>query len=111
MWNVCVQSSTGHFSCDTEQSLTEQHLNLLKKKKKSHVYKCWNSECNSCFTWNHMTKVMSDTTDLLVFLTFPHVQDYHSPRVEWTSYSKNVECDEEREMHKIREGKRAMFPL
>lgn len=33
MWNVCVQSSTGHFSCDTEQSLTEQHLNLLKKKK------------------------------------------------------------------------------
>lgn len=31
-WNVCVQSSTGHFSYDTEQSLTEQHLNLLKKK-------------------------------------------------------------------------------
>lgn len=33
MWNVYVQSGTGHFICDMEQSLTEQHLNLLKKKK------------------------------------------------------------------------------
>lgn len=54
---------------------------------------------------------MSDTTDLLVLLMFTHVQDYCSPRVECTSYSKNVECNEEREMHKIRKGKRVMFPL
>lgn len=53
-----------------------------------------------------MTKVMSDTTDLLVLLMFTHVQDYCSPRVECTSYSENVECNEEREMQKIRKGKR-----
>lgn len=64
----------------------------------------------SCFTCNHITKVMSDTTDLLVLLMFTHVQDNRFPRVECTS-SKNVECNEEREMHKIRKGKRVMFPL
>lgn len=58
-----------------------------------------------------MTKVMSDTTDLLVLLMFTHVQDYHSPRVECTSHTKNVECNEEREMRKIRKGKRVMFSL
>lgn len=40
-------------------------------KKKSHIYTCWNSECNSCSTGNHMTKVMSHTTNLLVLLMFP----------------------------------------
>lgn len=57
-----------------------------------------------------MTTAMSDTTDLLVLLMFPHVQDYHSPRAECTSYSKNVECDEEREMRKIRKGKKSDVP-
>lgn len=57
-----------------------------------------------------MTTAMSDTTDLLVLLMFPHVQDYHSPRVQCTSYSKNVECDEEREMRKIRKGKKSDVP-
>lgn len=52
---------------------------------------------------------MSDITYLLVLIMFTHVQDFRSPRVECTS--KNVECNEEREMHKIRKGKRVMFPL
>lgn len=76
---------------------------------KHHIYALL-SECNSCFVYNHMTKMMSDTTDLLVLLMFTHVQDYCSPRVECT-YFKNVECNEEREMHKRRKGKRVMFPL
>lgn len=99
-----VQPSTWYFTCNIVSVLTEQHLNLFKKKKKSHMYTCWNSECNSCFTCNRVTKVMSDTTDLLVLLAFTHVQDFCSPRVECT-YSKNVECNEEREMHKRSKGK------
>lgn len=77
---------------------------LVKKKKKKprlHMLRQWS---NSCFTGNHVTRVTSDTPDLLVLLMLPHVQDYRPPRVECTSYS-NVECNEEREMHKTRKGK------
>lgn len=61
MWNVCVQPSPGHFICDIEQSLTEQHLNLEKREKATFTH-VEDSECNSCFTCNHTTKVKSDTT-------------------------------------------------
>jgi len=49
-------------------------------------------------------------TDLLVLLMFTHFQGHDSPGSECT-YSKKVECNEEILMHKIRKGKRVMFPL
>lgn len=104
MWNVCVQPSPGHFICDTEQSLTEQHLNLEKREKATFTHV---ETVNATVVLLVTTRQKWSQTpqDLLVLLMFTHVQDDRSPRVECTSYSENVECNEEREMHKGRKGK------
>lgn len=79
---LCTAWYWRHFICNVITVTNWATPELVLKKKKATFTHVEMLNSTVVLTCNLMTKVMSDTTDLLVLLMFTHVQDYCSPRVE-----------------------------